>query len=53
MVRMVDKVVDAASGTLVARVELPNRDGSLPSGVRCRAEFDPPMIGTAAAAATR
>jgi len=49
-VRIVDKVVDAASGTLVARVELPNRDGGLPSGVRCRAEFDPPLIGTAAAA---
>lgn len=39
-VKMVDRVVDAASGTLVVRVELPNRDGSIPSGVRCKAEFD-------------
>ncbi len=48
-VRMVDRVVDAASGTLVARVELPNRNGSVPSGVRCKAEFDPPLAGPAAA----
>lgn len=41
-VRHVDKVVDAASGTLVARIELPNPDGSVPSGVRCRAELDLP-----------
>ncbi len=53
MVRMVDKVVDAASGTLVARVELPNRDGSVPSGVRCKAEFDPPLAGAAGAAGSR
>jgi len=42
-VRMVDRLVDAASGTLVARVELPNRDGSIPGGVRCRAEFAPAL----------
>lgn len=52
-VRMVDRVVDAASGTLVARVELPNRDGNLPSGVRCRAEFDPPLAVPAGAAGSR
>ncbi len=38
-VRMVDRVVDAASGTLVARIDLPNRDGALPAGVRCKADF--------------
>lgn len=40
-VRLVDKVVDAASGTLVARAELPNPNGDVLSGVRCKAEFDP------------
>lgn len=39
-VRMVDKVVDAASGTLLARVELPNRDGTVPAGVPCKAELE-------------
>jgi RND family efflux transporter MFP subunit len=48
-VRMVDKVVDAASGTLVARVELPNRDGRVPSGVRCKAEFDGSLLPAGAA----
>jgi len=43
-VRQVDKVVDTASGTLVARVELANRDGSVPSGVRCTAEFEVPPL---------
>lgn len=44
VVRQVDKVVDTASGTLVARVELANRDGSIPSGVRCTAEFEVPPL---------
>ncbi len=51
VVRMVDRVVDAASGTLVARVELPNPAGTVPSGVRCRAEIDGlPMTPAAGAA---
>ena len=41
-VRFVDRVVDAASGTFLARLELPNRDGRVPSGLRCMADFDPP-----------
>ena len=56
-VKMVDRVVDAASGTMVVRVELPNRDGSIPSGVRCKAEFDgilaAPMADAAAASNAR
>lgn len=40
VVKMVDKVIDAASGTFVARLELPNPTQSLPGGVRCRAEFE-------------
>ena len=45
-VQQIDKVVDAASGTLVVRAELRNRDASVPSGVRCKAEFDPPLAQT-------
>ena len=39
-VKMVDKVIDAASGTFVARLELPNPTLALPGGLRCQAEFD-------------
>lgn len=49
-VRFVDKVVDAASGTFVARLELPNRDGQIASGVRCTADFDPPRPDASSAA---
>ena len=55
-VRLVDKVVDAASGTLVARAELPNPTGDVLSGVRCKAEFDPaiePNIPRGAALSAR
>jgi len=38
-VTVVDRVVDAASGTFGVRLELPNREGRLPAGVRCRVEF--------------
>ncbi len=41
-VKFVDRVIDAASGTFVARLELPNREGKIPSGGRCQADFDPP-----------
>jgi RND family efflux transporter MFP subunit len=40
LVKVVDKVIDAASGTFVARVELPNAKGSVPSGVRCNAQIE-------------
>lgn len=36
---LVDKLVDAASNTFRVRSELPNADGSIASGLRCRAEF--------------
>jgi len=39
-VTMVDKVIDAASGTFVMRVELPNPTGAIPGGVRCTAEVE-------------
>ncbi|MDV7141585.1 efflux RND transporter periplasmic adaptor subunit [Tropicimonas sp. TH_r6] len=38
-VQVVDRVFDAASGTFVVRLELPNPDGALPAGHRCTARF--------------
>ncbi len=40
LVAVVDKVMDAASGTFGVRLTLPNPDLSLPAGVRCRVKFD-------------
>jgi len=37
-VTLVDKVMDAASGTFRVRMRLPNRDGAVPAGLRCKAE---------------
>ena len=36
---IVDKIVDAASGTIRTRLLLPNPDNTLPAGLKCRAEF--------------
>lgn len=45
----VDRVIDAASGTFVARLELPNPKGVVPGGARCQASIDgltpPPRPG--------
>ena len=38
-VTIVDKAVDAASGTFGVRVELPNEKLTLPSGLKCRVRF--------------
>ena len=38
-VTIVDRVVDAASGTFGVRLELPNRRARIPAGVRCRVKF--------------
>ncbi len=38
-VKIVDRIVDAASGTFGVRLELPNRRGGIPPGVRCRVRF--------------
>jgi len=38
-VKVVDRVLDAASGTLGVRLELPNKQGKLPGGLRCQVEF--------------
>lgn len=39
-VRNVDRVIDAASSTFVARLELPNAQGAIPGGSRCSASID-------------
>ncbi|MCU0918721.1 MAG: efflux RND transporter periplasmic adaptor subunit [Burkholderiaceae bacterium] len=39
-VRSVDRVIDAASGTFVARLEVPNPQGQVPGGARCSASIE-------------
>lgn len=39
MVTVVDRVVDAASGTFGVRLEMPNPDNRLPAGLKCKARF--------------
>jgi RND family efflux transporter MFP subunit len=49
-VTMIDKVVDPASNTFRVHLELPNPDGALPAGLRCKAAFGSPQeLGRAAA----
>ena len=38
-VKVVDKVVDSASGTFGVRLDLPNPKGDIPAGIKCRARF--------------
>lgn len=38
-VTVVDRVVDSASGTFRARLELPNPRGEIPAGVKCSVQF--------------
>jgi len=38
-ITVVDRVVDAASGTFGVRLELPNRDLKLPAGLKCTIRF--------------
>ena len=37
---VVDKVIDAASGTFGVRLALPNPDLALPAGLKCKIQFD-------------
>jgi RND family efflux transporter MFP subunit len=39
-VKLVDKLIDAGSGTFVARLELPNANHAIPGGVRCTAQLE-------------
>jgi cobalt-zinc-cadmium efflux system membrane fusion protein len=43
-VTLVDRVVDAASNTFRVRLSLPNPDQSIPSGLRCVADFGSPAM---------
>lgn len=38
-VKVVDRVIDAASGTFGVSLELPNHTGAIPAGVKCRIRF--------------
>ena len=38
-IKIVDKIIDAASGTFGVRIELPNPDFVLPAGLKCQAFF--------------
>ena len=40
----VDRVIDAASGTFIARLEVPNPDYKLPGGLKCKADFGNSMV---------
>lgn len=39
--KLVDRIIDAASGTFTVRLELPNPDHKIPSGLRCKLSFLP------------
>ncbi|MFT4103909.1 MAG: efflux RND transporter periplasmic adaptor subunit [Burkholderiaceae bacterium] len=41
-VARIDRQVDAASATFRARLTLPNPDGSIPAGLRCKVDWRPP-----------
>ena len=38
-VKVVDRVIDAASGTFGVRLELPNPGNRIPAGIRCNVRF--------------
>lgn len=50
-VAVIDRIVDAASGTFGVRLELPNKKHVMPAGIRCKASF--PGISASTAAAGR
>lgn len=49
--RVIDRVLDAASGTFGVRLEVPNPDLGLPAGIHCRVDF--PDVPAAAPRARR
>jgi membrane fusion protein (multidrug efflux system) len=49
-VTVVDKVIDAASGTFGVRLKLPNPDLALPAGLKCKIQFDGTTHGSLPAA---
>jgi RND family efflux transporter MFP subunit len=43
-VKIIDHVIDAASGTFGVRLELPNPDYQLPAGLSCQVQFLPTFV---------
>ncbi|MDT4874637.1 hypothetical protein FQZ97_1099480 [compost metagenome] len=39
-IKVIDQVLDAASGTFGLRIELPNPDNYIPAGHRCTVSFE-------------
>jgi RND family efflux transporter MFP subunit len=54
-VKIVDRVVDASSGTFGVRLELPNPDNKLPGGLKCTVSFNvvPPAVASQGASGGR
>mgnify|MGYP000213686761 CR=1 FL=1 len=52
-VKLVDKLIDAGSGTFVARLELPNSNQAIPGGVRCIASIDGIVGATSSSARSK
>jgi RND family efflux transporter MFP subunit len=50
-VKVVDTVLDAASGTFGVRLEMLNKDRKIPAGIRCKASF--PNVGSDLSSARR
>ena len=50
-VKSVDRLIDAASNTFRVRLELPNPDGALPAGLRCKVELGLKLPAAAASPA--
>ncbi len=51
-VTVIDRVLDAGSGTFGVRLELPNKDGRLLAGMRCKVEFAGVRVAAAKPRAT-
>ncbi len=49
-VTMIDRVIDPASNTFRVHLELPNPNGALPAGLRCKAEFEAAVAAAASQA---
>jgi RND family efflux transporter MFP subunit len=45
-VKIVDRIVDASSGTFSVRLELPNPDYKIPGGLKCQVKFGPGLKST-------
>jgi cobalt-zinc-cadmium efflux system membrane fusion protein len=51
-IALVDRVIEGASNTFRIRLSLPNKDGALPAGLRCRADLGTPADASTPPAAS-